>query len=166
VLARVLVEYDWLRASADREFKKALELDPNSGCANDIYGTELASVGRFEEAFRQLNRALQFDPRSAVRHCNLGMALYYSRQYDRAIEELIAASRLEPNYWFAHIFLGLTYQQKKMYEPAVKEFQQLPSEFHDAPVFLALGYALAGRKTEALNIVEQIRKSKSSTVTS
>jgi serine/threonine protein kinase/tetratricopeptide (TPR) repeat protein len=97
-------DYDW--PAAEREFQRALSLNPNYAAAHEFYSWYLISVGRSEKAIQEAQRAVELDPLSAEIHSILGLDLYYSRRYDQAAVELHKTLELDPNYWIGYFFLG------------------------------------------------------------
>src|SRR5262249_26509878 len=98
-LGEVKAFYDWDRAGAEKAHQRALELNPNSVVAHQLYSIFLLySSGRFDAALAENERALALDPLSVVLNRNEGMILYYAGQYDRAIEQLQKTLDLDPNF--------------------------------------------------------------------
>jgi len=153
-LAIVAAQYDWDWPTAEREFKRAIDLNPGSAAAHNNYGTYfLAVTGRLDEGIAELVRARQLDPLSAYIHTNLGSALYFARRYDEAINALEKALELDP-IWLAHIGLATCFQQKGMHNEAIAQFQKaIPVGPPDAPAWLAQGMAVAGRTREARQLL-------------
>jgi serine/threonine-protein kinase len=121
-LARVNLRYDWDFASAEREFKRALQLDPKSADARRQFAEFLALMGRHEEASRELNRAIRLDPRSLPVKVTFGALAYYSRDYGEAIRRLKKALEFDDAYAPAHTRLGLVYEQQGDTQDAVLSF--------------------------------------------
>ena len=114
--------WDWV--SAEREYKRAIELSPNYATAHHWYAESLSAVGRFDESFAEYNRALELDPLSLAISTDLGLAYYYSRQYDRAIEHLKKLIETEPNYVRTHFYLAWVYEERGMFEEALAEYDK------------------------------------------
>ncbi|HEY6119073.1 MAG TPA: protein kinase, partial [Pyrinomonadaceae bacterium] len=106
MLAMVLLQYDWNWSAAEREFRRAIELDPNYSVGRSFLAWHLAAMGRFDESIAEDKRALNLDPLSPAVNADLGWDLYFARRYDEAIEQLLKAVDLEPNYWVSHVLLG------------------------------------------------------------
>ncbi len=123
-LAQVKQWYEWDWASAEREYKRAIELNPNYPTAHHWYAESLATLGRFDESFAAYNRALELDPLSFAISTDLGMAYYYARQYDRAIEHFKKLIELDPNYLRTHFYLAKVYEEKGMFEEALAEIDK------------------------------------------
>lgn len=104
-LAVIAQNYDWDWQTAEREYKRAIELTPNYATAHHWYGEFLALQGRFDEAFREIERARQLDPLSLIIGADYGAILYYARQYDRSIEQFQAVLDMEPSFRRAHVMI-------------------------------------------------------------
>jgi serine/threonine protein kinase len=85
-LALFTLTYDWDLPKAEREYKRAIELNPNNPSAHSGYGTYLEALARFDEAVAERERSRQLDPVSAFRTADVGYPLYYARRYERALE--------------------------------------------------------------------------------
>src|SRR5262249_43641149 len=88
VLGWVRLTFKWDWARAEKEFKRALELNGNHAPAHHFYAIYLAALGRQPEALAEINQARELDPLSVFVNASLGRQLYWARQYDRAIEQL------------------------------------------------------------------------------
>jgi len=97
-LARVLASYDWDWKSAEKEFKRAIELNPRYAVAHEWYGGWLQAMGRYNEAVAERKKAQELDPLSLVINFELALAFYYARDYDQAIEQFQKTFELEPNF--------------------------------------------------------------------
>ncbi len=104
-LVRVYYEHDW--TGAEREFRRALELDPHLVSAHQRYGSYLTFMGRFDEAIRHYKTALELDPFSLQINMNLATTYYLKGEYERAVNLLNESIELEPNYMPTHFVLGL-----------------------------------------------------------
>ena len=122
-LARLKWLYDHDR-TAEKDFLRATELNPNYATARQWYSRYLADVGRFDEAVAEMKRAQELDPLSLSIGSNLGLVLYYARRYDQAIDQLQRTIELEPNFELSHWFLANVYERKQMYPQAVGEYQK------------------------------------------
>jgi DNA-binding winged helix-turn-helix (wHTH) protein/TolB-like protein len=113
-------EYDW--AGAEKEFKIALELNPNIAWIHQAYGWFLMSEGRFDEAKIEMEKGRQLDPSSLTINAGRGRLLYFFRQYDEAIQHFQNIIAVEPTDSSAYHVLYTIYEQKKMYAEAVETF--------------------------------------------
>jgi TolB-like protein/Tfp pilus assembly protein PilF len=159
-LIHVYFDRDWERA--EREFRKAIELDPYLVSAHQRYGSYLTFLGRFEESIRHYETALELDPFSLQVNMNLATTYYLRCEYDRAVKHLEKTMELEPNYMPTHFVLGCVYIQQRRFEEAIAEFQliyKLDDEAYLALGFMGYAHALAGQRAEAetlLNVLQDI----------
>lgn len=160
-LAMTLQWYEWDWATAEREFKRAIELKPNDSRPRGYYSWFLAPLGRHEEAIAEAKRGLKLDRVSTEGNFFLGSVLVFSRQYDQAIVQLHDSVELDPNYWYTHYFLGRAYEQKGRLPEAIEEFQRaLELEKDNAENWANLGhaYARSGKSAEALKIIDHLKE--------
>ncbi len=123
-LADILYEYDWKFAEADREFKRAIELNPNYATAHQWYAEYLLAMGRDGEAIAEIKRAQELDPLSLIINSMVGMAYRDTRHYDQAIEQLKKTIEMDQNFAPAHESLAQTYEMKGMFEEAISEYEK------------------------------------------
>jgi DNA-binding winged helix-turn-helix (wHTH) protein/TolB-like protein/Tfp pilus assembly protein PilF len=123
-------EYDW--RTAEKEFKRAIELNPNIAWIRQAYGWLLMSEGRFEEATVEMEKAQALDPSSLTVNVGRGRLYYYTRQYDQAIRHFQNIIAIEPNDSSLYRALGEIYEQKKMYPEAADTYLKL-QELDKAP---------------------------------
>ena len=159
--AMLLLQYDWNWTAAEREFRRALEIDPNYALGRSFLAWYLAAMGRFDESIEEDKRAMALDPLSAAVNADLGWDLYMARRYDEAIEQLRKGIDLEPNYWVSHVLLGRSYEQKGRMREAVEEFEKarhIESSIPEVLAALGHGYAMSGRRDEALQIIRELQE--------
>jgi serine/threonine protein kinase/Tfp pilus assembly protein PilF len=118
-------EWDW--AGAEKEFKRGIELNPNSATAHHWYGDYLANMGRFEEGMRETKRAQQLDPLSLVINTSLGWQYYVVGQNDQAIEQLRKVLDIDPKFALARRILEEVYTQMGKHKEAVEEREKIVS---------------------------------------
>ncbi len=118
-LAQVNHRYDWNFTDAEREFKRAIELNPKHATAHHRYAEFLALMGRHKEALEELKRARQLDPRSLPINTAFGTLSYYSRDYQHAVEHLRQTLGIDKNFAPAYTNLGLAYEQQGDMQDAV-----------------------------------------------
>ncbi len=158
-LAFVRFGFDWDFPEAEREFKRAIELNPGYAAAHQWYAIYLAAVERLEEAKTETTRAQDLDPLSLPIMTNVGWIHYLSRRYDRAIETFKKALEMDSNFILARRRLGQSYEQKGMFDEAIAEFQKTLAIFAgDTESLAALGhaYAASGREAEAYAVIEKL----------
>jgi eukaryotic-like serine/threonine-protein kinase len=159
--AMVLLQYDWDWTAAEREFRRAIQIDPNYALGRSFLAWYLAAMGRFDESIAEDKRALELDPLSPAVNADLGWDLYMARRYDEAIDQLRKAIDLEPNYWVSRVLLGRCYEQKGKQKEAVEEFEKARHIENSIPEVLAAlghGYAMSGRKAEAMQIIRDLQE--------
>lgn len=159
-LGRIALFHDWDWMSAEKEFKRALELNSNYATAHHWYGTCLRCMGRFDEAIAETRRALELDPLSLIIHVNLASHFYFARRYDEAIDQYSKTIEMDQNFHIGHM-IGFPYEQKGMYQEAIASFQTaLRLSGADPQVLASLGhaYAVSGRTAEAQSILDQLNK--------
>ncbi|HEX8494584.1 MAG TPA: winged helix-turn-helix domain-containing protein [Pyrinomonadaceae bacterium] len=160
-LALSINDVDQDEAAAEREFKRAIELNPNYATAHHWYSDFLAATGRPAEAMAEINRALRLDPLSLVINATLGERFYQARQYDEAIAHLRKTLEMDTNFGPAHYLLGLALEQKGFYEEAIAELSKARTLSGSNPWMVsALGHtlALAGKRNEARRVLEELRE--------
>ena len=113
--------YDWDWAGAEREFKLAIELNPNYATGHHRYSLHLPVLGRLEEAVSEAKKAQELDPLSLIINENVGDILFLARRYDEAERQLRKTLELDPNFRVAHRTLGNVYDARGMYEKSIEE---------------------------------------------
>ncbi|MEP7075375.1 MAG: winged helix-turn-helix domain-containing protein [Acidobacteriota bacterium] len=119
-LALIVQNYDWDWQAAEKEFRLAIELNPNYATAHHWYAEHLAFLGRFDEALRESELARQLDPLSLIIATDNGEILYLSRRYDEAIRKLRTVQELEPGFTRSHIVIH-SYVEKQMFQEALAD---------------------------------------------
>ena len=161
MLAMIQLQYDWDWLAAERSFRRAIEINPEYALGRSFLAWHLAAMGRFDESIAEDKRALELDPLSPAVNADLGWDLYLARRYDEAIEQLRKAVDLEPNYWVSHVLLGRCYEQQRKLAEAVAEFEkarQIENSIPEVVAALGHGYAISGRKADALKIVRELEE--------
>ena len=159
-LGSVSYQFDWNFLAAEKAFKRALELNPNSPRTLVYYAWMLGETGRFEEAMVPAQHVQKLDPLSAPANVAVAEIHYLSRNYEAAIKEYSKNLELTPNDPTVYHFLAWPYEQIGMLEQAITLHEKAVALSEGEPAFLAaLGhtYALAGKREEALKILEQLQ---------
>jgi eukaryotic-like serine/threonine-protein kinase len=159
VLGWIHRSYDWDWPGAEREFKRALELDPGSAFAHNSYGAYLIVVGREEESVAEERRALQLDPLSSFLNGQMAIILLEAQRYEEMAEQCRKTLELDPSNSRAYFALGLGHAQQGRYDQAVAELRKSAELSGGRPDVLAeLGYVygLAGKKAEAKRILAEL----------
>ena len=160
-LAYIKGGYDWDFAGAEREYQRAIELNPNYPIGRDWYAEFLGLMGRSTESITEMKRALELEPLSLNINLELGDMLYFARQYDQAIEQYRKTLDLDSSFVRAHIQLGHVYIQKGQYEEAISELKKainLNSKDNFAIQLLGYTYAISGRTSEAYKALEELKE--------
>jgi len=124
-LGWVIWMYDWDWPSAEREFQRAIQLNPGYVQSHRMYAMYLDSAGRFEEAFREFQIARQLDPVSLGLIRNTAEHFRYLKQYDKAIAENRKVLEMDPGFEGALESLSFVYADNGMYEECIKVIEQL-----------------------------------------
>jgi TolB-like protein len=163
-LAYVVYYADWDWPSAEREFKRAIELNPNSALSHDRYAGCLKTRLRFKESMAEAQRAQELDPLSPEIVSELGSVHLLARRYDESIAQFQKALDLNPNLPVVRALLAWAYAMKRMYPQALAEYDKIPDQdkavaAENQLVASGLGwvYAVSRRRADALKIAQQFR---------
>jgi len=151
---------DWDWKGAERDFKRAIELNPNYAPAHQFYASFLATVGRPDEAIDEARKTQKLDPLSLISNADLAWNYYLARKYDQAIDQGRSTLELDPKFFPAHRYLGLAYEQKAMYAEAVAELSKaadLSNGSAQMKATLAHAYAMA-KNPEARKILLELEE--------
>jgi len=157
-LALIVQNYDWDWKTAEQEFRRAIELNPNYATAHQWYAEHLTWLGRFEEALRESERARQLDPLSLIIAADNGATLYYSRQYDRAIAKFRSVRELDPTFPRTGV-IRAAYVQKGLFNDAVEEIEKWRSVYGDQAWTwsdLAYVYGRSGQQSQATYALQKL----------
>lgn len=157
-LAHVLIQ-QWNLSDANREFQRAIALNPNYPTAHHWYGcNNLLVMARFDEAIAEGKRAQELDPFSLIINADLGYDYIYARRYDQAIEQLRKTIEMDQSFYYAHRLLGQAYELKGSFPEAFAEYQTAKRISDDPLVLAFLGHAFAasGQRDEALKTLNQL----------
>jgi DNA-binding winged helix-turn-helix (wHTH) protein/TolB-like protein/Flp pilus assembly protein TadD len=154
------MNYEWNWSEAERELKRAIELDPNNDGAHSEYGSYFIKMGRFDEAIALRKRARDLAPPVAPIIANVGSAYYYARQYDEAIKHHQRALELNPRFFRSQLAIGRAHVQVGKYEEGIAEIKKAISFRDETTAIAALGhaYAVAGRHAEARKVIDQLEQ--------
>ena len=158
-LGRSLLTSDWDYAGAEKEFKRGIELEPDSAIAHRSYAAYLSALGRHQEAIAEAKRALQLDPLTTTTNSIVGQSYLFARQYDQAIEQYRKLLEMDRGFADGYRFLSLAYTGKGQYEEALATAQAGLKVAPDNPGLLAeLGYAYAraGQRVAAQKTLDQL----------
>jgi tetratricopeptide (TPR) repeat protein len=158
-LAFILDLYDWDWESAEKEYKRAIALNPGYATAHHWYAWHLIVMGRNSEGIAELRKAQSLDPLSLIISADLADALCIARLYDESVQQSRRTLEMDPNFAIAHYELGQAFEQKRMLNEAIEEFRRAIELSGGNEVFdanLAYAYAASGRKEEAMKIAKDL----------
>ena len=160
-LAYARFVHDWDFAAAEREFKRAVDLNSSYPTAHLWYGELLMVQGRFAESLTQLDRARELNPVSPVINLALASRSYYAGQLDQSIEQCQKTLASEPAFVSAHQYLARAYEQKGMQAEATAEFKkalELSEGGSNELAGLGRMHAAAHREAEARKILQDLKE--------
>jgi TolB-like protein/DNA-binding winged helix-turn-helix (wHTH) protein len=151
-LAQISELYDWNWPEAEKEYRTAIQLSPNYADAHLQYGRFLQAMGRNDEAMTQMKYAIELDPFNIKTRVTLASVTYAARQYDLALKQY---ESLGDDFG-----LGWVYREKKMYPEAIAALQRkVKRSRRSVPLAsLASVYGLAGRKAEAIELIDELKE--------
>jgi adenylate cyclase len=181
-LGFTIFRLDWDWSGAEKEFKRAIELNPGYSEAHHAYGLYLSAAGRHDEAIREMKRGLELDPLTLPSKVNLGITYLHARQYDQAIEQFRNTLDVNPDNAGLHTSLAVAYVYKGLYEQGIAEFQKVialsegdaRNQANAAWVYvlsgkaggdprkkanLAWAYAMSGKRAEAIKMLIELKES-------
>lgn len=151
----------WQWAEAEREFKQAIELNPNYATAYHWYSLLLKALGRFDEAAVMIRRAQEIDPLSSVIGVNISEIYQIQNDHQASIENSLKVIELDPNYADAHNTLGLSYLKQGLEREAIANFEkavELSNKAGRTLADLGYGYGVTGKRAEAIVIVKELEE--------
>jgi len=166
-LALVAYQWEWDWPKAEREFKRALEIDasspstlePSPASTYHWYAHFLMTIGRVEESQAAGRRALELDPLDLANNAHEGWHYLFIRDYPKAVDPLKRAIDLDSTFVVPRWYLGLVYEQQGAFDDAIQQFQECVRVTADRPSMVALlghAYAVAGRRDEARVILANL----------
>jgi len=160
-LAFSLDLFDWNWEAAEKEFRRAIELNPGYATAHHWYAWHLSGMGRNSEAIAEMRKAENLDPLSLIINADLAELLLIARFSDESIRQSRKTIDMDPNFAVAHYDLGQALVRKHMYSEAIAELETATKLSADSPICkstLAYAYAVSGRRNEALKILNDLTK--------
>jgi DNA-binding winged helix-turn-helix (wHTH) protein/tetratricopeptide (TPR) repeat protein len=156
-LGSITLIHDRDLVGAEREFKRAIRLNPKYARAHHGYAHCLLAMGRTEESLAACHLAVELEPFDLELNQHLGWHYLFARQYDRAIEQLEKTLEMGPDFYRARVLLGIAYGQKGAYSQAIAEFlrARLLEETPMLSGFLGYAYGMAGDK-KALEVLKDL----------
>jgi TolB-like protein/Tfp pilus assembly protein PilF len=158
-LAFIKLNYDWDWSGAEREFKRAIQLNPNYDNAHHWYSHYLIAVGRTDESLAASKRALELDRVGVVINLHLGWHYLFAREYDLAIDQFHRTLEMDNRYGLAHWYLGQAYGGKAMYREALTALSKAADLLKPSVgVTAAIGFiqAVSGKRAAAQKIGKEL----------
>ena len=159
-LGLVIFWYDWDWQAAEKEYLRALELNPNSAEARFAYAHLLSNIGRSEKALVEIKRARELDPVSLRTNALEGQILFFAGKYDEALDRLNKTIDLNPNFWLSHLFISDVYTEKGMHAEAVTALTKANAITGNSQSEAYRSYVLArsGKLAEARAVLDKLLK--------
>jgi TolB-like protein/DNA-binding winged helix-turn-helix (wHTH) protein/Tfp pilus assembly protein PilF len=159
-LAFVYWHYDWNWPAAEKEFQRALQLNPSYATTHHWYAFYLVSRGRMDQALEEMRRAQQTDPLSLIINTDAAQILYFSGHHDEAVEEAKRVLEMDPQFPLARLPLVWSYLEKHQYDAAIEEAKkemQVSGAGPDLQAILAATYAAAGQQQQARELLRRLK---------
>ena len=158
---QIVVYYDYELETAEKEYRRALDLNPNYATGHQWLAEHLSAVKRFDEAIAEIKRALQLDPYSVIMNRIYADILMDARRDDEAIAQYKKTLELDPNFFTAHYFLGRAYEAQGKYDQAVAQYGMAAKISGMRPEILSQAnqiYAKSGWKAYLQTTLDQLLK--------
>lgn len=153
--------YDWDWSGADKEIRRAIELNPGYADAHRLHAEVLWQTGRLNEAIAESKGNLELDPISLGNNVDLGVEYFLARQYDQVIAQERKVLELDPNYIEAYYFRGIAHLKKSMYNEGMADLEKgvaIAPASEVALTGLGYGYAVTGRRAEAHRVLDRLNE--------
>ena len=150
-------DYDW--SASEREFRRAIDLNPSYADAYHWHAINLMFMSRWEEAIAEIEHARQLDPLSIIINANIGFVYYHARRFDDAIAAEHKALELDSKNSVAYEYMGLAYMGKQMYTEAATNLRKSVDLSGGAPEIsaeLLFAYAANSNLAEARRILASL----------
>jgi adenylate cyclase len=163
VMARMKFYYEWDFAAATIEYKKAIELSPNSAEAHDLYSICLGLLGNYTEAIKHASIAYNLDPFSLMINFHVAAVYMIAGDYEKEIEYGRRLVELEPNFFQGHMRVGDGLIGLKRYEEAVSELEIAVAQNYGSFTLSLLGlvYGVMGEKAKGREVLEKMENLRS-----
>ena len=159
-LAWVEWRYEWNFGEAEKEFVRAIQLNPNDASSRDAYGLFLKSMGRFDEALAQSRQAVELSPMESFSRTNQASLLGLTKQFDRANEQYAKAAEIDPQQPYVYERMGpvlLMQGRNADAIAALEKARDYSGGQQDKLAWLGYAYAVSGRRADALKVLERLQ---------
>lgn len=158
-LGFIAENHDWDWQTAEKEYRRAIQLNPNYATGHQLYAECLALQGRFDEAFPEIGRARELDPLSLIIATDNGAILFFAHQYDRAIDQFRSVLEMDPNFPRAHMVIT-AYVQKGLFADALADAEGMRHREETGWNWGALAYIYgrSGQRAKARFALEQLER--------
>jgi serine/threonine-protein kinase len=159
-LACIQAGFDWDWTGAERQFKRAIQLQPTYPTAHHWYALLLSRLGRHDEGLAEIRQTQKLDPSSLIINHGMGAALRLAHRLDDAIEQYRKTLAMEPTFAYALLDLGVAYAQKGMYPEAIMELQRAHQQSKRQTRilgFLGYAHAKAGQESQAREVLARLQ---------
>ena len=160
-LAFCLEGFDWDFASAEKEFRRAIDLNPGYATAHHWYSWHLSLLKHNAEAIAEMRKAENLDPLSLIINADLAELLLIAHLPDESIQQSRKTIEMDPNFALVHNQLAQAYLEKHMFGEAIAEIQKAIQLSGGSPTFtanLARAYAASGQKAKAMELLNDLKK--------
>jgi len=160
-LAFVLDGFDWDLESGEKEFRRAIELNPGYATAHHWYAWHLSLLGKYDEAIAEMKKAENLDPLSLIINSDLAELLVLAHSYDESIRQSHKTLDMDPGFALAHNQLGQAYLEKRMFGEAILELEKATQLSGGSPTCvanLARAYAASNRRADATKLLNDLKR--------
>ncbi len=151
-------EMSWQWTEAEREYKRAIELNPNYATGYHWYSNFLKNLDRYDESALMIKRAHEIDPLSSAISINISRMYQFQNDHNASIENSLKIIELDPNFPGAYQSLGLSYLKQGRNAEAIASFEkavELSNRAGETLMYLGYGYGVTGKRSEAMAIVKE-----------
>jgi TolB-like protein/DNA-binding winged helix-turn-helix (wHTH) protein/Flp pilus assembly protein TadD len=160
-LGFALSGFDWDWPSAEKEFRRAIDLNPGYATAHHWYAWHLILMGRHADAIAEMRTARSLDPLSLIINADLAEILLIAHFYDESMQQSRKTIEMDPDFALAHNQLAEAYLQQQKHEDAIAEFKKAVQLSAGSPICtanLARAYASSGRSADAKQLLTDLKK--------
>jgi len=160
-LGYIRLHYDWNWPEAEKQFKRAIELNSRYATAHHWYSHYLMTMGQTEASLVESRRALELDPLDLIVSGHQPWHYYYAHDFGRVIELCHDKLASDPQAFWVHFELGRAYEQKRMFKEAISELTTaatLQKDMTFAIAALGHAFAVSGQSEKAQQLLSNLKK--------